>query len=386
MKLTVKDLFDLPVFNKFKLIAGSGGLNNPIEIAEILDFEFVQGVDISREQVFDEKSIALTSLLFAKDNPSLITDAIKRLHKLNVSCMAYKPVLIKELPQEAIDFANANDFPILEFGGDEFFEGIILSINQTLSTTEDVAAIEKELTRVIKQDMSFKEESKLCKKVNIRFKKYIRAIAIKDSVNASEDQIISLVRKMHNSERLNKKVAFCKYYDSYFIILSQDEPDKNRFNALFEDITLAFQIDKSRIFCGISSIRPTLDGFGHVIREAFWAKNIAIMENAPARLYDEIGIYRLVAPEMNSPWVIQYMEEYLGPLLTGNNELLNTARTYTICRGDLDKTAEALFCHKNTVRYRLSKIHELLDHKSNEKEFNENLSIAIKIYMLYQFL
>lgn len=45
-----------------------------------------------------------------------------------------------------------------------------------------------------------------------------------------------------------------------------------------------------------------------------------------------------------------------------------------------------LFCHKNTVRYRLSKLHEILDPYSNDKEFHENLSIAVRIYMLSQFL
>lgn len=386
MKLTVKDLFNIPVFSKFKLVAGQGGLDNPVEVAEILDFEFVQGIDIARDQILDGKSIALSSLLFAKDNPNLITDAVKKLHELKVSCMAYKTVLIKELPQEALDFANANGFPILEFGGDEFFEEIIFSVKQALDAAEDIAATETALARVIKQDMSPKEEAKLCKKVNIRFKKYLRAVAIKDSVNSSEEQIVSLVKRMQTSERLSKKVAFCKYSNSYFIILSQDEPDKNRFDALFEDITLAFQIDKSKVFCGISSIRQTSDGFGRVIREAFWAKNVATIENAPMRSFEEIGIYRLVAPEINNPWVIGYMEDYLAPLLSNNSELLHTARVYTLCRGDLDKTAEALYCHKNTVRYRLTRIHELLDRKSNEKEFNENLSIAIKIYMLNQFL
>ena len=80
------------------------------------------------------------------------------------------------------------------------------------------------------------------------------------------------------------------------------------------------------------------------------------------------------------------MEEYLAPLLCNNEELLNTACTYIKSKGDLDKTAESLYCHKNTVRYRLNKIHEILDPKSNEKEFNENLSIAIRIYLFSQFL
>lgn len=386
MKLTVKDLFNIPAFSEFKLIAGSGGLDKPVEAAEILDFEFVQGVDIAREHVFNGKSIALTSLLFAKDNPSLITDAVKKLHELNVSCMAYKTALIKEIPQEAIDFANANDFPLLEFGGDEFFEDIIFSIKQALDEAEDLSAIEASLVRVIKQDMSPKEEAALCKKINIRLKKYIRAVCIKDSLHSSEESVASFVKRMQDFDKFNKKVAFCKYYNSYFIILSQNEPDKNRFDALFEDITLAFQIDKSNVFYGISTIRATSDGFGNVIREAFWAKNIATMENVPVRFYEDIGIYRLVAPEMSSPWVIQYMEEYLAPLINGHPELLKTACVYTLCRGDLDKAAEFLYCHKNTVRYRLSKMHEILDSKSNEKEFSENLSIAIKIYMLNKFL
>ena len=49
------------------------------------------------------------------------------------------------------------------------------------------------------------------------------------------------------------------------------------------------------------------------------------------------------------------------------------------------KTAEALFCHKNTVRYRMSKIQELIDPKSNDKTFYESLSIALRIYMLSKF-
>lgn len=387
MKLTVRDLFKFPVFSEFKLVAGAGGLDKPIETTEILDFEFVQGADMERKHIFNGKSITMTSLLFAKDNPRLITDAVKKLHSLNVSCLAYKTVLVKEIPREAIDFANANDFPLLEFGGDEFFEDIIFSVRQLLADADDITLIEKELSRVIMEDMSPREESRLCKKINIRLKKYLRVVSVRDAFNVSDEQITSLVKKIQGFEKLSKKVACCKYYDSYFILLSQDEPDKNRFDVLFEDTALTFQLDKSKFFCGISSIRKTADGFGKAIREAFWAKNVAVMENSPIRYYEDLGIYRLIAPEINSPQVISYMEEYLEPLLKEkNDELLGTAKSYILCRGDIEKTAEALYCHKNTIRYRLTRMRELLDPHSNEKEFGENLSIAIKIYMLSQFL
>ena len=100
------------------------------------------------------------------------------------------------------------------------------------------------------------------------------------------------------------------------------------------------------------------------------------------------------------------MSEYLSPLgdisispknggegdaQTQNNAelkniLLETACTYILARGDLDETASRMFCHKNTIRYRLSKLHDLLDPYCNEKEFHENLSMAIRIYMLSHFL
>ena len=66
--------------------------------------------------------------MFAKDDPSQILDAVMRLYTMKVSGLAYKNVFIKELPEEVINFANTNDFPILEFGGDEFFEDVIMQI------------------------------------------------------------------------------------------------------------------------------------------------------------------------------------------------------------------------------------------------------------------
>ena len=120
MGLTVKDLFDLNIMKNFELVAGAGGLDRPITRTEILDFEFVQGVGMNRDRIFEGESIAISSLLFAKDNPDMILDTVMRLYELNVSCFAYKPVFINELPEEVLRFADSNDFPILKFGGDEF--------------------------------------------------------------------------------------------------------------------------------------------------------------------------------------------------------------------------------------------------------------------------
>ena len=406
MKLTVKDLFDIPIFKNFKLIAGAGGQNRPVCLTETLDFEFTRGIPMPRSTLFTAKSLVLTSLLFAKDDPRQILEAVKGLCDLGVSCLAYKPVIYKNLPEEVISFANANDFPILEFGGDEFFEDIIFAVSYELNDGEDIASLETDLSKILDQEASFREELKIRKKINPNFKRYIRVAAIKDSSLVSEEEITSLVKKMASLERINKKASLCKFKDAYFIFLSQDTVNEVRFKALLADIFIALEIDESKIRCGLSSILVTNDNFGKAIREAFWACNVAVLEKDTLRYYNEIGIYRLIIPEIHSKNIINYMSEYLSPLgdisispknggegdaQTQNNAelkniLLETACIYILARGDLDETASRMFCHKNTIRYRLSKLHDLLDPYCNEKEFHENLSMAIRIYMLSHFL
>ena len=136
MKLTVRDLFDIPIFKNFKIVAGEGGLDREVIGTDILDFEFVKGVNMSRDNVLDKDSLVLTSLLFAKDDPSLILDAMKKMVALGIAAVSYKKALFNELPKEALDYANEHDFPVLEFGGDEFFEDVISEIALILKDGE----------------------------------------------------------------------------------------------------------------------------------------------------------------------------------------------------------------------------------------------------------
>lgn len=64
----------------------------------------------------------LSSLLFAKQEPEYLLNAVKNLIELGASALAYKPVIFKELPEEVLSYAEQQNFPILRFGGDEFLK------------------------------------------------------------------------------------------------------------------------------------------------------------------------------------------------------------------------------------------------------------------------
>ena len=129
------------------------------------------------------------------------------------------------------------------------------------------------------------------------------------------------------------------------------------------------------------------DGIDRVIQQAYWAQAVAEIENETTKNYKDLGVYKLIISDIHASGIAEYMEDYLQPLfedLEKDPELLHTAIEYILAKGDSQRTADRLFCHKNTIRYRLGKIHERLDPTVNEREFYQNLAIAIKIHLLLE--
>ena len=68
--------------------------------------------------------------------------------------------------------------------------------------------------------------------------------------------------------------------------------------------------------------------------------------------------------------------------ISDRENLYETARAFVLADGDLEQAAEKLFCHKNTIRYRIDKIHKLLDPVSSNQAFYDSLRIAVMTLLL----
>lgn len=65
-----------------------------------------------------------------------------------------------------------------------------------------------------------------------------------------------------------------------------------------------------------------------------------------------------------------------------NTELLDTLETYLECAGNLTKTSERLFVHRNTLIQRLERLQSLCDIDLQERSNWLTLQVAIKVYKL----
>jgi len=122
------------------------------------------------------------------------------------------------------------------------------------------------------------------------------------------------------------------------------------------------------------------------VREAFWALQIGRIRGCRSQKFRNAGVYRLLAAQMSSGKLAESAKEFMKPLLSSGDEdvrnLLLTAREYVTSGFDLNETAEKLFCHKNTVRYRIRRIHELLGETLDEENFRESLALSVRVLLL----
>lgn len=384
MAVTIKNLLDLEIMKDFKIIAGEKGLERAVSATEILDFEFVREGEEYRERGFNGNSLVLSSLLFAKDNPELILQSIKKLISQNVQALAYKPVFFHKLPHEALAYAEQQNFPILEFGHDEFFEDIIFSIKGLLEKDDHILQSEPIFKEMLSRKFSEKEAEEAHESMNSLLRPVIAVACVKIR-DMTEEQIVDMIRRSRPGGKLRSKTFVGKYKEKIFIILSQDEMSLSRFRAQLDDVFIAYGLMGREMIIGISQAKKITDHFDETVRQAYWAQKVGEIEKTPVKHYQDMGIYKLITSCMPMDGMKTYMKEYLAPLFEEEDregDLLRTAIEYILNKGDTIKTAEKLYCHKNTVRYRIGKLQEKLDPKASEKEFYLDLAAAIKIYLL----
>ncbi len=119
-------------------------------------------------------------------------------------------------------------------------------------------------------------------------------------------------------------------------------------------------------------------------KEALLAANVAEAEGIELLAFEDTGAYRLLLPAMSEdPGELErFYEETVAPLSAYDEqyetELVATIEAYLDNDGNVTPTAEQLFTHRHTVRYRLERVKELSGHDITSTEGREKLGLGLK--------
>jgi PucR C-terminal helix-turn-helix domain len=119
-------------------------------------------------------------------------------------------------------------------------------------------------------------------------------------------------------------------------------------------------------------------------KEAQLAANVAEADGVDLLAFEDTGAYRLLLPAMSEdPGELErFYEETVAPLAAYDEqyetELVATIEAYLEKDGNITPTAEQLFTHRHTVRYRLERVKELCGHDITSTEGREKLGLGLK--------
>ncbi|CAN5750796.1 hypothetical protein BH24ACT25_BH24ACT25_11550 [soil metagenome] len=136
----------------------------------------------------------------------------------------------------------------------------------------------------------------------------------------------------------------------------------------------------------VARSRPVADpvDLHRAAAEALLAANVAEARGEGQLAFEETGSYRLLLSAVSDdPQELRsFHEETVAPLVTYDDEyeteLLRTLETFLDADGSVASTAQQLFTHRHTVRYRLERVRELTDLDVSSSDGRERLSLGLK--------
>jgi PucR family transcriptional regulator, purine catabolism regulatory protein len=100
--------------------------------------------------------------------------------------------------------------------------------------------------------------------------------------------------------------------------------------------------------------------------------------------FEDTGAYRILLPAMSEdPAELQrFHDETVAPLIAYDEqydtELVRTLESFLEADGNVAKTAQKLYTHRHTIRYRLERVKELSGLDVSSTDGRERLSLGLK--------
>ena len=392
MAITILEAMKLPTLKDFELIAGYRGLDREIQRASILDYEYEKSLsDKPIQTYFEKEDFVISSLIYAKDDPSLILESVKGLVSDGVSGLAVKNIYYDVLPEEVIKYANQMDFPIFIFDKKgSYYEDIVTEIYDKNKEKNSISYQEAKIGILLKEDMDKSSVKNMAKDFNISFKENVFSICLKPKKYIDENSLTNIINIL-NRDLGASHVAY-RYHGIIFIICTYEDSHKENksteFSRLVRLMIYSLFLDLNDYYIGISNFHKYIDELNFALKESMYAMRVASIEGENIKYYYEIGVYKLLMPSYSEGYMINFYSDTIGKIKhydqKYNSELLQPATVYVKLGGNIKNTAKSINLHENTVRYRINKIKEIFNTTNSEFEFYEELALGIKLHLIHQ--
>lgn len=384
-----KDLYTLSSLSKLKLVAGNEGLHKGIRWvykAESMNLsQWVHGGEL----------LIISNPVTSNPNFNL-TDILTEAIHLNMSgaLLLIGNKYVQRVSKSAQDLCNKKDFPLFAIPWDlplvDFFEEIGHAItNSTLyqTTSENVLFsiifenyIDSSiLSRQLIDSGYSPSKSNLFFLLHFSLPSQGQNAGMENSIN---DNIREYLHQMFMEQ--NTPLLTSTYTGHILGIMPAGSPSV--ISSVFQRILDYIADIYPMITCNVGIGLPTADIAQLKVSYEQAAKCITYCKKLDLHNqimnFDQLGIYHLLSNVSNQALLDSFVQTQIGTLLNYDEEnhtqLVDTLYVYLQHNCNILHTANALYAHRNTIKYRLSRIEEIL-HRTMD-DANSRLNIHLAIY------
>jgi DNA-binding PucR family transcriptional regulator/putative methionine-R-sulfoxide reductase with GAF domain len=193
---------------------------------------------------------------------------------------------------------------------------------------------------------------------------------------------LTLVRRVTGRTMVHRDAALVCARGDDVVLAARDGDDAEVLRA----ITAAAARRGLVVAVGVSDAYAVAASLPTAYRQAAACARLALSRGGGVVRADQLGPLRFLLDAPDVSQVRAVVQEQLGPLValeSGRTDLLATLRAFVAADGNVAATAKACFIHKNTLRYRLKRLTEVLGRDPAEPDAKFHLRMAFDLVDLF---
>ena len=300
----------------------------------------------------------------------------------------------KTIPEQVINLADLLNMPLFFVPGVCVFRDINQAITELLVTSKERENVGQGiLLSLLEVGRSDEEKDDILKYADIDPKSFFQYITL--SIKSENEEIdsetmhqiqqkISLIFEEEGKHNIsNKNKEFIDY-----LIYADSEEEVAAIANEIKQSALNMYTRKNKVCISFSKVRKEIYKLKKMFDESHFTnklikKDLIDPQNGE---FLKLGGYLLIFA-MDKEYMIDFRNEYLLELKeadqTSNSQLMRTLTIFLENNGNMLRTAENLFVHRNTLQYRLNKIAHITGKELEDPNVRRDFQNALLINRLY---
>lgn len=383
MALTLNEIYT-STKNKYSLnlLCGEAGLRN------IINWVYVSE-DINTADFLRGGELVVTTGLSFHDS-SWLYDFIDRLikhHTCGIIINIGTYILEENITKDILELCDKHNFPLFTMPWEIHIYDITHDYyNRIFQDAHIDSTITDAFLSLIRMDDNVNHSVKLLEDYNFLLEDNycICVLSFSSSDNTFEDLHHNFLFSINSYLKIHQLKHHVALYKNTFLFICHNET-LGEIQIIIENLFLHLKkyYKKLDFQIGIGSSIPNLRELSSSYAKALAALTMSTYHNRSIYSFEDMGFFKLLLSINDVNLLKDYANSYLDKLIKydeiHHSNYLETLRQYLLHNGSIQLIASAMFCHRNTINYRIHMLKENMGYDLEDTKVRYDLMTSFYI-------